>query len=602
MKHPIPTAALDDRLFFGGTAGAGKTYNAMSAVERLLARKARVVIPDPLGVWWGLRLKADGKTPSGFDVVIFGGPHGDLPLTEHAGALIGETVAGMKESCILDLSQLGTKAAERRFMLAFLTAFYKHASGEPVHVIFDEADMWSPQRLLDKEGDAAKLLGMMETVVRRGRVRGFIPWLISQRPAVISKDVLSQVDGLIAFKLTSSQDRDAIGDWVEGQADKQQWKDIWAQLPTMERGQGVVWLPGRGVLATSQFPPKETFDSSRTPSRGERAQRAAELKPLDLGKLKDRLAKVEADTKANDPKALRAEIAALKAERDKLAKAKAPAAKADPDAIAKAKSDGDFAGYKRGKIEGYAAAALDVQGVMGALTAALGPALDAMGALRQPVRSLETWAARAAKAPPAVYTALAKGSPAAAAKPNTTAPHAPRREPVATPIAVASGSGNFTRPQNKVLQSLAMWRALGHDTPSREMVAAVAGYSPSSGGFNNLLGGLKTNGLIDYPQPGRVALTADGIPVPSREDGATLLMSTLSNPQKKIVGALLDRGTRSRDDVGADTGYSPSSGGFNNLLGSLRTLGIIGYPAPRSVSMTVWAQELLSGYGERLAA
>jgi hypothetical protein len=28
---------------------------------------------------------------------------------------------------------------------------------------------------------------------------------------VLSKDVLSQVDGLIAFKLTSSQDRDAIG-------------------------------------------------------------------------------------------------------------------------------------------------------------------------------------------------------------------------------------------------------------------------------------------------------------------------------------------------------------------------------------------------------
>jgi hypothetical protein len=35
---------------------------------------------DPLGVWWGLRLKADGKTVA-FNVVIFGGPHGDLPLT-----------------------------------------------------------------------------------------------------------------------------------------------------------------------------------------------------------------------------------------------------------------------------------------------------------------------------------------------------------------------------------------------------------------------------------------------------------------------------------------------------------------------------------------
>jgi uncharacterized protein len=181
--HPLPADALDDRLGYYGTAGSGKTYNSGSGVERLLKAGKRCIIPDPLGVWWGLRLAADGKTPSGFDVVIFGGPHGDLPLTEHVGQLIGETVAGMKESCILDLSELGTKAAERRFMLAFLTGLYKHASGEPVHVVFDEADMWAPQKLLDKDGDAARLLGMMETLVRRGRVKGFIPWLISQRPA-----------------------------------------------------------------------------------------------------------------------------------------------------------------------------------------------------------------------------------------------------------------------------------------------------------------------------------------------------------------------------------------------------------------------------------
>jgi hypothetical protein len=42
-----------------------QTYNAGTAIERLLARQgARVVIIDPLGVWWGLRLLADGKKPS----------------------------------------------------------------------------------------------------------------------------------------------------------------------------------------------------------------------------------------------------------------------------------------------------------------------------------------------------------------------------------------------------------------------------------------------------------------------------------------------------------------------------------------------------------
>lgn len=347
-KLPIPDAALDDRLFFGGTAGSGKTYNAGGRVERLLARKNRVVIPDPLGVWWGLRLMADGKTPSDFDVVIFGGPHGDLPLTEAAGALIGETVAGMKESCILDLSQLGTKASERRFMLAFLTALYKHTPGEPVHMIFDEADMWAPQKLLDKDGDAARLLGMMETIVRRGRSKGFIPWLISQRPAVVTKDILSQADGIVVFKLTSSQDRKAIEAWVEGQADKKLWESINSSLPTMERGQGLVWIPGRNLLEIVRFPEKETFDSSRTPKRGEKLKRTAALKPIDLGAVKDRLAVVETEAKANDPRKLRAESSAKDQKIKTLEAAVAAGAKSAPnkEQLAAAESRGAERGEK----------------------------------------------------------------------------------------------------------------------------------------------------------------------------------------------------------------------------------------------------------------
>lgn len=261
-RHPIPRAALDDRLAFVGTAGSGKTYAASGAVERLLASGARVVIVDPLGVWYGLRLGADGRTPA-FPVVVIGGQHADLPLTEHAGALIGEAVATATESVIVDLSDLGTKASERRFMLAFLNALYRRTPGDRLHVVLDEADMWAPQQLTDKEGDAAKLLGMMETLVRRGRIKGFIPWLISQRPAVLNKNVLSQADGLVALKLTASQDRAALGDWIEGHADRAEGKRILGEMPALQRGQGVIWIPGRGILSTSEFPTKATFDSSR---------------------------------------------------------------------------------------------------------------------------------------------------------------------------------------------------------------------------------------------------------------------------------------------------------------------------------------------------
>lgn len=311
-KLPIPIdAILEDRLAIVGTAGSGKTYAAGVLTESVLADGHRAIIVDPLGVWYGLRLRQDGVTPSRFNPVIFGGKHGDLSLTEHGGQVIGEAVAGMAQSCVLDLSQFGTTASERRFMLAFLTALYRNTTNSPVHIIFDEADMWAPQKIFDKDGESAKLLGMMETLVRRGRVKGFIPWLITQRPAVVSKNVLSQADGIIAMKLTSSQDRDAIGAWVEGQADKGQWKALYGSLAEMQRGHGIIWIPGRGIMEEGTFPAKATFDSSRTPKRGETVA-AVELKPIDIGVLKERLSRVEAETKANDPKTLRAEIAALK--------------------------------------------------------------------------------------------------------------------------------------------------------------------------------------------------------------------------------------------------------------------------------------------------
>lgn len=344
MTYPIPLEALDDRLAFVGMTGSGKTYNAGTAVERLLPR-ARAVICDPLGVWWGLRLKADGETPA-FPVVVFGGQHGDLPLTERAGAVIGEAAATMAESCIIDLSEIETAAGERRFMLGFLRALYQHATGEPVHLVLDEADMWAPQTIRDKEGDATKLFAITERIVRRGRVAGFIPWLITQRPAEISKSVLSMVDGLIAMTLTSPQDRNALDAWISGQADMGQGAQIKDAMPALPLGQGVVWIPRRGILAPqASFPKKETFDSSATPKRGERRQDVV-LRPLDLGKLRERLATVEEDVKLSDPRALKTEIIRLKGELAKAGASPAMLEQAEAAAYARGHQHGARSGQR----------------------------------------------------------------------------------------------------------------------------------------------------------------------------------------------------------------------------------------------------------------
>ncbi len=554
----IPDEALDDRIGIVGTAGSGKTYTAGLGVERILDRKGRVIIPDPLGVWYGLRSLADGR-PSPYKVVIFGGPHGDLPINEHAGALIGETVAGMAESAIVDLSEFGTKASERRFMLAFLTALYRKANGEPVHLIFDEADMWAPERLLDKEGEAAKLLGMMETVVRRGRIKGFIPWLISQRPAVLSKNVLSQADGLIAMKLTSSQDRKALQAWVEGQADAAAWKDINAALPTLERGTGVVWLPSRGILETSVFPAKRTFDSSRTPKRGE-AVRSAERAPIDLSALKDRLAAVEAEAKSNDPKALKAELTKAQSEIAQLRRGPV----ADPQAITAAREEGYSEGLRKGTTA--------LRDLTDWFQERLAMIADAK------LADVPTTIAAGREEAESMYAELATvpAEPTRAASRLPTPP-----PPVAKPInPPASDNGELPSGATSLLREACQRSPLRLNWTQ---LASLTGRKARGGSFNTARKRLIDGGYVveegDRVVPTDVGFLESGV-VPSAmpvsvEDRLNMWVAALPGPSGDLLKIVYAEGPLTREALAEAAGRQPRGGSWNTALKVLRDNDLI---------------------------
>jgi len=504
----IPNEALDDRLAFVGTSGSGKTYAAGTAVERLLANKSKVVIVDPLDVWWGLRVSADGVRPA-FPVIIFGGAHGDLPLSEHAGGLLGEAVADMAESCIVSLGGLTTKAAERRFMLAFLERLYRRATGEPFHLVFDEADLWAPQKASEP-----LLQSLMEQIVRRGRVKGFIPWLISQRPAVLSKDVLSQADGLIAMKLTSSQDRDALGAWIEGQADKADEKRMLAKLPTMQKGHGLVWIPGRSILAETAFPKKSTFDSSSTPKRGE-VKRIATLRPIDLGTLKDKIASIEASQ--NKPRVS-----------NSASSVAVPDAKALRAAADQARAEGREEGRRIGLTEGYKQAQAEAQRAL----AALRPNEPTLAAL-----------------PP---------------KKVTPATHALTPRSRTHPAeALAKADGERLPPGEYACLVAAAERPNG---VRREQLTVLTGYKRSS--RDAYIARLRARGFLDLhgsrivaTQAGVDALGSNYEPLPVGDALRDRVLRDLPEGERRVLEVLISQypGAVSRDDIDQTTGYKRSS-------------------------------------------
>lgn len=137
----LPIDVVTQKCAFMGRTGSGKTYAATKAAELMLDAGAQVLVIDPVGVWYGLRLDKDGTSPSGIDIPIFGGLHGDIPLEPTAGALIADLVVDRALSAILDVSQWERDSDKARFASDFASRFFyrKKAAPSAVHLFLEEA-------------------------------------------------------------------------------------------------------------------------------------------------------------------------------------------------------------------------------------------------------------------------------------------------------------------------------------------------------------------------------------------------------------------------------------------------------------------------------
>jgi DNA helicase HerA-like ATPase len=268
--------------------GAGKTYTASVIVEEVIRAKVPVVVLDPTGAWWGLRTSADGQKP-GLPVVIFGGDHGDVPLEPAAGKVIADVIIEHPGAYVVDLSSFESKAAEVRFAAEFLERLYRAKKREtgPLLLVVDEADVFAPQR---PGPEQTRTLGATEAIVRRGRIKGLGDLLITQRAAVLNKNVLTQTEVLIVMQTTGPQDRAAIDEWIAGNGTREQRDEVLGSLAGLERGEAWVWSPQfLRILRRVRIRARTTFDSSRTPEVGEALIAPRAFAQVDLDRLGARI-------------------------------------------------------------------------------------------------------------------------------------------------------------------------------------------------------------------------------------------------------------------------------------------------------------------------
>ncbi len=284
----------------------------MVLAEEMLDINAQVIVLDPVSRWWGLRLKKDGKTPA-YAIPVFGGARGDLQLPPMAGELIAQILVDRGMSAVLDLSGFNSDAEQRRFVTDFAKKLFRLKQRQdpptPLHIFFEEAEEFLPQ---DQLRDQAHMVGAVKKLIKLGRNYGIGCSLVSQRSADINKKGLSQVGTLIALQTTSPHDRKAIKEWMHGIGKAGAEKIVQAALPNLAVGEAYVWSPAFNIDKRVKIRTKRTFDTSATPKLRKRAKvTLQELSSKELNKISAAITEAAEEKEKNNPALLRKRIREL---------------------------------------------------------------------------------------------------------------------------------------------------------------------------------------------------------------------------------------------------------------------------------------------------
>ena len=530
---------LETRMLVQANSGGGKSWAIRRLLEQTAGRVQQLVI-DPEGEFATLREK--------YDYVIAAPHDGDALAHPRTAALLARRLLETGVSAILDIYDL--KAHERQaFVRLFCEAMVNAPKSlwQPVIVVLDEAHVFCP------EAGKAESAGAVIDLATRGRKRGYALVAATQRLAKLNKDcaaeLLNKLVGRTGLDVDVKRAADELGMTA---------KEAMTHLRPLPPGQFFGFGP---AISTTVRKLKIGSVETTHPKAGDRVLRAPPKPTAAIKAVLPKLADLpkEAEQEARTAADLRRELTAARRE---LALARKDHGPSREDLKA-AEQRGYERGHAVGAQEAQRAAATHLKGLRGAIHQAVESALS--------------------------------GAPAPTQNRAIPAPAAVRAAPVQWPAAPAprsNGSSPVTAPQQKLLDKLA-WLEQHEIRPApKATLAAVAGVSPTSGGYFNNLGSLRSAGLIEYPTPGDVGLTEEGramaVIVEDERPIYEHWLDVVTPPQAAILRALRERHPDpiEKEVLAAQIGVSPTSGGYFNNLGRLRTLGAIDYPQRGCVALT----------------
>ncbi|MFB6124851.1 MAG: ATP-binding protein [Halanaeroarchaeum sp.] len=231
-----------------GKSGSGKSNSASVIVEELLERGFPLLIVDIEGEYYTLKER--------YEVVHIGATDkADMPLRETAPEQVVDICLDRNRPVIIDLSEVMDMDPAETFVDNVVTILFSREkqARKPFLLIVEEIHEFLPQ-----QGGLDDLGETLIRVAKRGRKRGLGMTGMSQRPAAVDKDFITQCDWLVWHRLTWKNDTQVVKSILGSEKAK--------EVQELATGEAIMMTDWDEMVRHVQFRRKHTYDAADTPS------------------------------------------------------------------------------------------------------------------------------------------------------------------------------------------------------------------------------------------------------------------------------------------------------------------------------------------------
>ncbi|MFW6449001.1 MAG: ATP-binding protein [Halobacteriota archaeon] len=239
---------LTGRGFITGKSGSGKSNTASVVAEELLEAGLPLLIVDTDGEYYGLGERYQLLHATADE-------SGDMQVTPEDADRLADTALDGNVPVVLDLSAYVDPAEGEALVEGVLRELFRleDTRRKPFLVVVEELHEYLPQQ--GAHGDLGELLVQ---IAKRGRKRGLGMCGISQRPASVSKDFITQCDWLVWHRLTWENDTRVVKQLLGAEAAR--------EIQELADGEAFLMTDWDDRIQRVHFRRKRTLDAGATPS------------------------------------------------------------------------------------------------------------------------------------------------------------------------------------------------------------------------------------------------------------------------------------------------------------------------------------------------